>query len=531
MVAPFANQEIQEVPLLIAGGNKFGRYPKISREETFNMIVSDNALVDYGGYKNVVSVAPNAKGRGAYSSFRGGIILFVLGNQVYTVDKHLFPVFRGNLTTTSGGVFIVENNNAQIAITDTINLYVYNYSDNSFTTMFGATDFNYGFPFNPGYISFQNGRLIIAALGTTNWVLSAFNDALTWPNDAQHVGELQTKPDYVQAPVPMPGGGNVLFLFGKNVAEKWTDLGLALFPYQRASTFNVDYGCLNSETIAELDNYIVWLSGNEQAGAVLMVCNGGSIKPITTDGLDFKFSQLKNPNNCIGFLIRQDGHLLYQFTFIEDNLSYLYDFNTNMFFTVTDENLNYHIARKVVFFQNKYYFVSINGGNLYEIGTNYTNYQYSDTHIKEIPRIRVCSPVRLPSSRPYIARSLVITIENGRPNRMQTITSETTNGNSLLATESGKTIATESGINIGTESSVTINNVTQISSARVDLSISRDGGETFGNSVGRNMNLTAQRKSIFNYLRLGRANDTTYQLQFWGFDRFVVFDGVLEVYQ
>ena len=48
--APKANQGTFTIPLDLVGGNKFGRYKKVSVEQTFNMMVSDDALVDYAGY-------------------------------------------------------------------------------------------------------------------------------------------------------------------------------------------------------------------------------------------------------------------------------------------------------------------------------------------------------------------------------------------------------------------------------------------------------------------------------------------------
>jgi len=67
MPAPYRQESIQEVPLKIVGGNHFGRYPKISVEQTFNMIISDGALVEYAGYKNIKNLNPNQTGRSIYS--------------------------------------------------------------------------------------------------------------------------------------------------------------------------------------------------------------------------------------------------------------------------------------------------------------------------------------------------------------------------------------------------------------------------------------------------------------------------------
>lgn len=530
-------QEVQQIPLKVVGGNHFGRYPKISKEETFNMIISDSALVEYAGYKNVLHLTDIKTGRGIHTSLIGDFMIAVVGSQVFKIiidgfgNLASFLIPGGNLSTSEGDVFIAENNNKEIGITDGVHIYIYNYATETFKTSGIDFPINYTFTFAPGFISFQNGRFNVAALGTNNWVLSDINQGTSWPADAQHIGELQTKPDTVQAALPFPGRGNQLFLFGSSVVESWTDVGAALFPYQRNSSFNIDYGCINASTIAFQDEFVVWIGISEEAGPVLMYSTGGAIKEISTDGIDYQLSLLKNPEDCTGFLIKLDGHLIYQFTFRSDNLSYIYDFNSREFFTVTDENLNYHIARKVVFFNNQYYFVSYNDGNLYEIGTQFTNYQYSDTHIAEIPRMRICPPIRLPNQNWFIVRSLYFTVENGQPNFF-TNTNPVTfmitedSASTLMITEdpTNNLMITEDSNPEGDQAFDAISNMA------IDLIISRDGAETFNSAIRYNMNPTGQRRSRIIYYRLGAANDFTPMIQFWGLSRFVAFDGVVEAY-
>ena len=151
---------------------------------------------------------------------------------------------------------------------------------------------------------------------------------------------------------------------GSTVTEPWQDVGATLFPYQRNSSVNIDYGCLNPATIAFNENFVIWLAANEKSGPFIAYSTGGDINKISTDGIDFKFTQLKNPANSYGFLFRQDGHQIYQITFPDDNLTYIYDFNTKKFFTLCDENFNAHIAKRIAFLIDKYYFVSFVDGNL-----------------------------------------------------------------------------------------------------------------------------------------------------------------------
>ena len=552
MPAPNASYQVQEIPLKITGGTHFGRYPKISVEQTYNMIVSDDALVPYAGYLNVLDVDSDLEGRGIYTSYRGNFMIAIFGTQVQKItydSSHniFFAAQVGILQTNTGDVYINENNNSQICITDGVYVYVYNYSATAavvFQSSQPGSDNMFDFPGqNPGYIGFQNGRLIISSEGTTNWFLSGVNedtlaqDATVWSTDVPYVGSLQGKPDFIQATVPVPGGSNNLLVFGHNVAELWQDVGNALFPYQRNSTFSSDFGCINPSTIASLKDYIVWIGVNEQSGPVLMVYEGNQVQSISTDGIDYKIGNLTNADNCTGFLFQQDGHVIYQFTFPDDNLTYAYDFKTKLFFTITDENLNYHVARQVVYFgpTNSYYFVRINGGNLFELNTAYDDANYGGGDIYPIPRIRITAPFRLPSQRYFIVKSLGFTIEQGQPNQVtyNTVYSDTYQAITTESNQTGSIITTEDGLYICTEQEASQNPVAYYTTtqAAVYLSTSRNGGQTFGSFYPKNMNPTGDYKSRFIFQRLGQANDITFQLRFVGLTRFVVFDGEIEVYQ
>lgn len=522
--------QIKNIPLQIVTSTKFGRYDKISREEVFNFIQSDGFMVDFAGFKNVDALNPNGLGRDIYSSSRGNIMVEVISDLVYVTAPGITSEFIGSLATSSGDVFMSENNHGQIVITDTVNMYVYNYTAGGFVTILGAD-----LGFSPGYVTFQDSRIIVAALGTNTWRLSnliAIADASNFPNDAQHVGELQTKPDLVVGALRFPGAGNLLFVFGKTVIEPWNDIGAAIFPYTRLDSYNVDYGCLSANTIAENENIVVWLAANEQSGPAIMYSTGTDTKKISTDGIDFKLSQLTNPQDSYGMLFRQDGHQIYMITFKTDNLSYIYDFNTEKFFTVCDENMNHHPAKRVVFFNNKYYFVSFNDGNLYEFGTQFTSFQYAADNIQQMPRIIIPGPMRLPSSRWFIGDNLTFIIENGQPNNVEEIIFQNTpfEGNEIETQDQLFVITTQDGHPICMQHNFNTSSI-EVATEVIDLSISRDGGVTFGSAWRKNMNPTGIRKSRMIFQRLGILNDLSFMLRFHGFGRYVVGSGLISIHQ
>ena len=540
---------LKELPLDMVGSSTFGRYPKISNSQTWNMLISDEWLVPYAGYKNILDLGVAGDGRGDFSSSRLSKIIAVVYNSVYAIDSNFSYQKIANIDTFSGDVFIDENDAQQIAICDKKDIYIWDYQTSAFEKL--ALDFT------PGYIAFQDGYFISPVTGQPRWRLSVLNtmlaidsvslvnggtgysanDILTvsqglggtikvltvsagviatfsvqstgkgfssgthtvtggtgngakfnvvvsngFPAAPANVGAFQTKPDNVVACVRIPGRGNHLLVMGKTVTEHWVNVGYYLFPYQRTSGFNIDYGCVNPATIACSDNFIVWVGVNEKSGPVIMYTSGGDIQHISTDGIDFKFAQLEHPEESYGFLFKQDGHLIYQVTFshASDNLSLAYDFNTGKFFNLCDENMDIHIAKRVVAFFNSYYFVSFNDYGFYELNSKYTT-----NNGVEAVRIRIPNTVRSHDGAPFVVNNMTFPIEQGITDDHQ----------------------------------------------RVDVSISTDGAVSFGNTVGFDLNGLGHHQNRLVVWVKCRCNEFTPQFRFWGNDRFLVKDGVVSIAQ
>ena len=340
-----------ELPLGIVGSTKFGKYDWISDEQTFNMIISDGKLTPFAGWKRIDEVSPTGDGRGLFPAANINAMFAVIDNDVYKYDASLRRQFIGRLETFTGDVFIAENNAEQIAICDKVNIYIYDNRANTFSTLTPDT-----LGFSPGYISFQNGFFIATDLNTNQWRLSAANNGLSWPFEAQTVGEVSTKPGNAVAALPFPGEGNLLLVFGQTVGELWTDVGAKLFPYQRSQSTNIDFGCINPATIDANQKMVCWVAINEKSGPAIVYSMGNDIHRISTDGIDFRIAHLKKPEDCYGFMLMLDGHTFFVITWVTDNVSYLYDFNTKKFFTLTDENMDAFIVKRVALFNNKYYF-------------------------------------------------------------------------------------------------------------------------------------------------------------------------------
>lgn len=564
-------QNFKELPVNIVGSSIFGRYPKISIEKTYNMFMSDNFMVPYSGYAIGITAENfiNAiEGRAIFTSTKFDDLVVVEGSSVFLVNITysqvqekvvFFQVIKiGTLQTQTGVVYIAENNKPQIGISDGTAFYVY---DPTLTPIFQTIPLS----FTPGYLTFHDTYFILAASNDTfysppannTWRLSGQNDGTVWLNDSASIGLLQTKPDNVQAVVRFPSKGNMIFVMGSIVTEAWFDTGAQLFPYQRNNQFNIDYGCLQPATVAYMDEFVVWLAQNEKSGPIIVYSDGGMPKKITTDGIDYLFSTLQEPADSQAFLYRQDGHLFYHINFYTDNLSLVYDFSTQKFYHACDQNLNYFIASEVAFFNNQYYFITKNNGNLYVFDTSITTYQDTDsdgniiTH--EIPRIRTCANVRNPDQGYQIINDIGFTIESGETDYQQQSLGEiilvtqsgnilvTQGGNPPLVTQDGNDLVAQDGTifitqqNTGGQTAWFIaqqmgnTGTSNLSLPHVDLSISTDGGASFGNEWAYYLPPIGHRKNRLMWWQIGIANDFVPQFKFWGMGRFVATDGTVNV--
>ena len=467
------------LPLDIVGSSKFSRYDKISRESTYNMIISDGALVPAPGYRKITDIIPGrAAGRANYTSSKYGHNLVVVDDGVYLITSNFSAALIGRLDTLSGDVFIAENNANQIVFTqNTTFVYVFDFVQNRFDRV------NVGFPI--GRLTFIDGYIVAPHLGTSEWRLSSLNNAKSFPFDAQHVAELQTAPDTVIACETLE---RQLYVFGRNVTEVWLDIptGSSLFPFQRQNSLSIEYGCLSPNTIASNFHRMVWLGNNKASGPVILVSDGGAPRKIETDGINFVLDNLTDPENSHASLFEEDGHIYYLITFETDNISYLYDFNEDKFYNATDHTLNAHIARNINYFNKAHIFVTSKDGGLYELSSNLSTYKETTQKDDEgftIPRIRITKPTREATSMRFLINNAQIMMEQGYSDKP---------------------------LDVG-------------------ISLSKDGAASFGSMWKKALARLGRRANKMLFRQLGAANDVTFRFDFIGKDRFVINGATMEI--
>lgn len=94
----------------------------------------------------------------------------------------------------------------------------------------------------------------------------------------------------------------------------------------------------------------------------------------------------------------------------------------------------------------------------------------------------------------------------------------------MLTEDTEEIIITEDGLPILAEGGYCI-----INKPRVDLTISKNGGNTYSNVVSYELKKTGDYKNQPRFNNLGYAQQITYQMRFWGKGRKVVKNGTMEI--
>ena len=523
-------QKIQEVPVEIVGSSKFGIWPKINAERTYNMFISDNWLINFAGWKQIQSSNDGAEGRGLFVSIRGNFMLEVIDDKVYQLNEGGGSIFVGTLDTRVGEVFMDENLAAQICIVDGNDAWIYNYEDLSFTKQ--ALDV--GYDVIPGYVVYHNSFFLISPsvndpINTYNWFAFQYDSPTTISLVPFSIFPLQTKPDNCLAIQRLPGKGNNVLVLGSTVCEVFTQVG-GEENYRRNSSFNIDSGCVSISTIASDTEFVCFLAKNEKSSPYILYTDGAQTNIISTDGIDKFLDSIQYPEQSTAFFFRQDGHLFYILTFYNeaDNVTLSYDFNTGMFFHLTDDAFNYHPARKTAFFDNKTYFIGLDLGSLFEMSTDIDGAYYSfDNYAgNTIPRIRITNTIRIANSQPFFANNLTFWVEQGNITKSDLEWGEPDCEEDMITEVVGYRMLTEltSDVMVTQNGYCTLN----LDWPGIDLSFSKTGNVSYSNVTRNLLNAQGDYRNRMRWFRLGFCNEITFKLQFWGLNRFVCYNGFLE---
>jgi hypothetical protein len=297
----------------------------------------------------------------------------VFGNRVYFFRKNLVPVFIGKIGTSFGYVSIADNNGGQVIFVDGQGVYVYTVTTGVFAKVIST-----GVPPLPLNVAFLDTYFAIPVGESQTYQISANNDGTKW-NDFFDEAQVQTYPGI------NVGVGVVnerLFFFKNTSTEIWYNAGLSSFPFRKDTNLNFNFGCNSTASISSDYGYLFWHSQDKSGPASIMMSQGNTPEIISNQAVEDLISKFTNPTDVQCYIYKDQSHIFYVSSWTTDDVTLVYDVRTKQWhrMAMVGKSTNpadpfatktRHLSSCHAYFNNTHYVGSYKNSILYSMSRSY----------------------------------------------------------------------------------------------------------------------------------------------------------------
>lgn len=387
----------------------------------------------------------------------------VAGDYTYHVHRGTFwevnnagvMTNRGTLSTTSGRVWLAYNG-LQIAMVDGTSLYNYTIATTAFVTVAS------GLVANPIYLTYQDGYGVATFRNSQVRQISALYDFTSW--NALDFDSAESNPDNLCATLSSSGE---LISFGDLTTEFAANTGGQDFAFSALKSSTLDYGLAAPNSLVKYNTSIAGLFQNTMSQVQVMVMRGHVLTPISTPEIDSIFNGYATQADATASAFMLGGHPMYQINFPTEGKSWMYDALTTMWSPLESDLYGERSRCEIRYnYLNKPRATDYENGNVYTVDP-----EAFDDNGTIIPR-------------EIISRHFFQDLKNVRIDELQ------------IDFESGQGLVEGQG-----------------SDPQAMLSISKDGGHTWGNDLWASMGAIGEYKYRVRWLRLGMGRDWVFKIR------------------
>lgn len=312
--------------------------PNFQAERSINFYPEhDGEAVSPARYNYILRQTPGITSLfnfGDFNSGRGaivynGISYVVLDNTFVQIEADGFPSYIDLLANQSGPVFMCSGSSGPgtggIFMTDGINAYYYDTVANIFQQVSYIT--NSFLPPTPTSCAYLDGYFFLSFANSFTVYYST--DPLNW--DALQFFSANTTPDAITG---MFGDHEALWIFKKRAVEVWYTAGTnPLEPFQPLSGGVQTKGCEEVNTIVPMNNSFYWLGSDNSGSRMILQANGYTPQAISPDGcqgINYQINTLTTVSDAYAFSHRVGSHEFYVLTFPTENRTFAYDVSTQL---------------------------------------------------------------------------------------------------------------------------------------------------------------------------------------------------------
>ena len=370
----------------------------------------------------------------------------------YQVDNAGVATAKGTLLTTSGRVDMADNGTQIMAVDGTYG-YIYNVAAGTLTRIVDAD-----FP-GANHVTFNDGYFIVNKPSSGQFFISGSYNGLTW--DALDYATAESNPDNLVRAIADHGE---LILMGEVSTEFWVNSGGLDFPYTRSGAA-IEWGLAARWSLAKFDNSLIWLGKNRMGEVQVVRLNGYTPQRVSTFDIETIFNSYGSVADATGFSYLLNGHPFYQINFTAANASWLYDGASNCW-SELKSGTGRHRAEIAANYLNRTIVCDYLNGNIYNLDSDaYTD--NGDMIVSELVGKHVFSELER-----YSISELQVDMEAGVG----------------LATGQG-------------------------SDPQMMLSVSKDGGHTWGAERWVSMGKIGKYMQRAKWNRLGQARNWTFRIR------------------
>lgn len=268
------------VPIPIATGFYEDASKPIASQQCINwlpVIPETNALSEsqLKGTEGLSLFATNGTKNNRGAHVMNSIAFFVNGNNLYRVNSDGTSDDLGTISGT-GRVSIADNGTQLCIVVPGSTGYIFTDSPDTLTEITDPDFFSLG-PSNQ--VVYKDSFFVHIA--SDKFFISALNDGLVY--DALDFGTAEVDPDDNTA---VHVNRNILYIGGNETIEPFQNVGGAGFPYQRIPGAVIQKGIKAKFSVVEFDNSFVFLGGGKTEQPAIWRFTGSSAVKISTQAID-----------------------------------------------------------------------------------------------------------------------------------------------------------------------------------------------------------------------------------------------------
>ena len=378
-----------------------------------------------------------------------------LSETLYCVHRGTFYSIDNAGTATSQGS--LDTSSGRVGIADDGNVIVIVDGDNGYTYTIASDTFakitDGDFP-GADTVDYQSGYFVVNKPDTGQFFIS--ENGTDW--DALDFASAESFPDDL---VSVWVDRGQVVLFGGKSTEFWGNVGTTDFPYQRVSGAVVEYGLAARWSLAKAGNTTIFLGKNRTGEVEPIMLDGYTPVPIGNSDVEYLINNYASVSDATALAYRYAGHTFYQLNFPSAGKSWLYDLNTRLW-----SELEYGIKER----------------HRAEIGVE------------------------------YLERIVVTDYQNGRLYRLDADT-YTDNGQLVARELVGRHIFNEEYVSVS-RLWVDMETGGGGDTHQAMLSISKDGGRTWGTEFWRDIGAIGEYGKRAVWWTLGAAYEWTFRVRF-----------------